>query len=245
MNRAILYLSFRETAFWIPPLLCFLFGWIVFVQEPLRYYDAMLALFAVLLGGVTAFRIFRDKPVLRPFLFSRAFSPCRLFTVRWLFGMGILTGTWLVAAILIGSGVRQQIQVSCFQNGWFPMMRFKELECLIGFVTISLLVFQTTTFLVTLHAFESRLRFKGWQNTGRVLLLLLFSVCVALGVVLLGVVLIASGFSASFGDDVQPFPLSRAAIRQALLLLTLPGVLQTLLVPLAGRYCYRNMEIES
>ncbi len=245
MNRVICLLSLRESAIWIFPLLCFLFAWVLLSTAPLRYYDPALTLFGVILGGLLAFRIFRDSPGVRPFLFSRAFSPSRLFTVRWLFGMGVLASVWLVVAILIGLGIRQSVQTSLFVNGWYPMIRFMELQCLFGFITASLLFYQGTAFFLTLYYFEGRRRFKGWTRVGRILLTVFSSLYVILGAVGLGAVLITTGFYDNFDNTLHPLTLSYGTVPTLVVVFAVPALVQTLLVPFAGRYCYKNQEIES
>lgn len=245
MNRVICQLSFRESAVWVFPVLFFLVAWVLFSESPLRYFDAAITLFGGILGGLLGFRIFRDSPGVRPFLFSRAFSPVRLFMVRWLFGMGVLAATWIVVALLIALGVRQSVQVTLFAGGWYPMIRFMELQSLLGLVTASLLLYQGTVFFLVLSGYEGRQRFKGWTRVGRILLTVVFSMYAILALVGLGAFLIYFGFHANFGETVLAAWLSNRMLSDLVPLFVLPALLQTLLVPFAGRYCYKHQEIES
>ena len=239
MNRVILQLSFRESAVWSIPVILAIFGYTLFGAAPLRYYDSAFALLGAALGGLLGFRVFWDGGGVRPFLFSRTFSPTRLFTVRWLYGMAVLVGTWLIVAIIIGCGLRQAVQVGCFHSGWYPMIRLMELESLMTLASISLLFYQTTVFFVIRHRFLGRRRYKGFSLRLRYFVTIILSIYILIygGILLFGV--------ASDVLSTNDTRFNREAIIAFLLVFALPAVLQTLLVPLCGRFCYMNQEIES
>ena len=236
MNRVIIQWSLRESAAWTIPVCLAIFGYVLFVPFPLRMVDVFLTVGAVLLGGLPAFRIFWDGGGVRPFLFSRSFSPGRLFCVRWLTGMTFVLGTWIIVSIMIGSGLRQGIQMKLFENGWFPMIRFMELKSLVLPIFVSLIVYQTTVFFVVRHRFWGLPRLKGVRFWLRQIVSVLLSIC--LSFVLFGVVMLVwiSAFDPHSGG---------LTIRDLSFLFGIPALAQTVFMPIAGRICYRNMEIES
>lgn len=245
MNRAICKLSFRESAIWIAPVVILLGIWILLAPSPFRYFDAATSLLGLALGFLLGFRIFWDGGGVRPFLFSCAFSPTRLFTVRWLFGMAIIIACWLMVALLIASGIRQTTQVALFSNGWYPMVRWMELQVLFCFIISTLLAYQGTVLLVVWHRFQGRQRFKGFARASRIVLTILFTLSLVPVVVGIGAFLVMNVFYSAFSTSVQEMPMPYSALPWAMLNLGVPALVQTLIVPFAGRFCYRNMEIES
>jgi hypothetical protein len=239
MNRLILQLSFRESAVWAIPIVLAIFGYTVFGSAPLRYFDNAFALLGAALGGVLGFRVFWDGGGVRPFLFSRTFSPTRLFMVRWLYGIAVLCGTWIIVAIIIGGGLRQAVQVGCFQSGWYPMVRSMELQSLMTLASISLLFYQTTVFWVIRYRFLGKRRYKGVSLWFRYFVTIVLSIFV----LIYGGLLLMFVGSGLFWSGYVGF--SRALMFPFLLIFALPAVLQTVFVPLCGRYCYTNQEIES
>ncbi len=239
MNRVIINLSFRESAVWAIPIILAIFGYSILGPAPLRFYDNAFALFGAALGGVLGFRIFWDGGGVRPFLFSRTFSPTRLFMVRWLFGMTVLFGTWITVAAMIGCGLRQAIQTGIFHSGWYPMIRLMELESLLTLVCVSLLFYQTTVFFVIRYRFFGKQRFKGFSFGLRYFV----TIVLAIYVLIYGGILVAIvGVGTLYGQDTGFY---RMLLPPFLLTIGLPAVLQTLFVSLCGRYCYTNQEIES
>lgn len=245
MNRVICQLSFRESAIWVAPVLILLVTWTLLSPSPLRFFDAATTLLGLALGLLLGFRIFWDGGGVRPFLFSCAFSPVRLFTVRWLYGMAVIVAAWLIVALLIGLGLRQTTQTVLFANGWYPMVRWMELEVLFCLVVSSLLAYQGTVFFVVWQRFQGRQRLKGFARAGRILLTIVFTLYLVPVVVGIGASLVFSAFFSAFTTSAREMPLPWAALPWVVLILGLPALLQTVYVPLAGRYCYRNMEIES
>lgn len=245
MNRVICRLSLRESALWITPVLILLVAWTLLAPSPFRYFDAATTLLGLVLGFLLGFRLFWDGGGVRPFLFSCAFSPVRLFTVRWLFGMAILAGTWLLVGLLIGLGVRQTTQVALFENGWYPMIRWMELQVLFCLVLSTLLAYQGTVLLVVWYRYQGRRRFKGLARIGRIMLTILFTLALVPVVIGAGAFLVVSAFYGAFSSSLQNMPMPYSALPWILLDLGVPALLQTVLVPLAGCFCYRNMEIES
>ena len=239
MNHVIFQLSFRESAVWAIPVILAIFGYTVFGAAPLRYYDNVFALLGAALGGILGFRVFWDGGGVRPFLFSRTFSPTRLFMVRWLYGMAVLTGTWIIVATIIGTGLRQTVQVACFQSGWYPMVRSMELESLLTLASISLLFYQTTVFFVIRYRFLGRQRYKGFSLGLRYFITIVLAIYV---LIFSGGLLMFVGSGVFWASNVG---FTRLLIVPGLLIFTIPAVVQTLLVPLCGRYCYTNQEIES
>ncbi len=241
MNRIICRWAFRESFVWVLPVILAMLLYVLLKPSPIRYFDGPLVLLGIAQGGLLGFRIFWDGRGVRAFLFSRSFSPGRFFMVRWLFGLGVLAITWATVALLLGGGVREAVQTSLFQNGWFPMIRRLELQTLPGLMLISTIVYQSTVFFVVRYRFfgQPRLkRFGWWSRLVLNVLLGLYTIPVVLMMLLY--TLFVTGFQIVSGAPFYPsfFP-------YYLLMFGIPAALQTLLIPLCGRYCYCCQEIES
>ena len=100
MNRVIYQLAFRESGFFVVPVIVILMGYCLFQQMPLRHFDSVVLLLSVALGFGLGKFVFSDKPGVRSFLFSRAYSPKRFFLVRWSFGLLVIGVTALVIAAI-------------------------------------------------------------------------------------------------------------------------------------------------
>lgn len=237
MNRVICQLAFRESAFFTVPVIVILLGYCLFQTIPLRHFDSAVLIFSVALGFGLGKFVFSDKPVVRSFLFSRAYSPKRFFLVRWLFGLSLIFATALLIAAIIVLGVRQSLQTGLFRNGWFPMVRFYELHVLWTFVLASLLSYHTTLFWVV------RNRYLGGQKHGKTYTWLrrigsFLLIVTALALVCGGLYMLAADFVIRVA-----FPLGVIRYLQAIFIPA--AVLQLILMPWFGVYCYRNQEIES
>ena len=55
MNRVIYQLAFRESAFFIIPVIVILLGYCLFQQTPLRHFDSVVLLLGLALGFPPAF----------------------------------------------------------------------------------------------------------------------------------------------------------------------------------------------
>jgi hypothetical protein len=172
---------------YIVPVILILTGYVLFEQDPLRYIDIIVTLLAGLLGLFLSWRSFADYGNVRAFLFSRSYSPARLFLVRWFFGLGTITATGLVLAAIIGFGLRQSVQQVFFTNGWFPMIRFEELHVLMCYGFSSLLTYHTTLYFMLANRFRPPVRLHGfalWRRRLVTVILILYGVAV-LGFILM------------------------------------------------------------
>ena len=237
MNRVICRLAFRESGMYIVPVILVLFSYILLKLDPLRYFDTNVAVLAALLGFFLAWRSFADYGGVRAFLFSRAFTPQRFFMVRWLFGLGVILGAGLVMALFLVLGIRQGVQQLLFANGWFPMVRFEELHFLMGYTLTALFTYHSTMYFMLTNRFRGPIRLRGFRfwlrGLGTLLLILT-------GVFLVGVLLFAAAadFFTEMGYPIFFVPF-------LYLIFGVPVLLQLLLTPWFGIYCYRNQEIES
>ena len=237
MNQVICRLAFRESAMYIIPPIIVLFAYVLLKLDPLRYFDTLIAILAGMLGFFLAWRSFADYGNVRSFLFSRAFTPTRFFMVRWLFGFGTITAVGIVIAAILLLGIRQAIQQALFANGWFPMVRFEELHVLMCYFLTGLFVYHSTLYFMLTNRYRSPRRFRGFRfwlrGLGTVILVLT-------GVV----ILFPLGYLAlydTFGEPgYAPF-----AIPYLYLIFGVPVLIQIVLAPWLGVYCYRNQEIES
>ena len=238
MNRIICHLAFRESAFFVIPVIVILLGYCLFQQTPLRHFDSAVLVFGLALGFGLGKFVFSDKPGVRSFLFSRAYSPKRFFLVRWLFGLGVIALTALAIVAMIALGLRQGLQTTLFHNGWFPMIRWFELNVLWTLITVSLIAYHTTLFWVVRNGFLVKRKHSKprlWLRRGTTFLVamcLLF----AGGLLALGIgadLFLRANFVTYM---ISPF-LAGVLVPTA--------ILQTCLAPWFGVFCYRRQEIES
>ena len=238
MNRVIYQLAFRESAFFIIPVIVILLGYCLFQQTPLRHFDSVVLLLGFALGFGLGKFVFSDKPGVRSFLFSRAYSPKRFFLVRWSFGLGVIATTALVIAAMIAFGLRQGVQTTLFRNGWFPMIRLIELNVLWTFTTVSLLAYHTTLFWVVRSGFlvkrkDSKPR--RWLRRASAFL------------VVLSLLAVTGLLGTAIGTDLflRGNYVTHIIAPYLAVFLIPTAVLQTCLAPCFGVYCYRRQEIES
>jgi len=237
MNSIIIRLAYRECAFFVIPILVAIFLVVFFTIAPFRFFDSLLCVLSVALGYVLAKKPFADDGGTRAFMFSRSFSPQRLFLVRWAFGVSIIIGVTLAIALIFALGIREAFQKSLFQNGWFPMVRYMEMQALWTVLFGGLLSFQTTIFFVVRNRFLQQPKlgfFTLWTRRSLNLVLFLFGIVVAL-------ILLCAGAITVF----TRVELYWAFYPYLLLIFGVPTLLQTVLMPWFGVYCYNNMEIES
>jgi len=237
MNQVITRLAFRESGMYIVPIVIVLFAYVLLKLDPLRFFDTPIAALAALLGFFLAWRSFADYGNVRAFLFSRAFTPTRFFMVRWLFGIGTILAVGIIIAILLASGIRQGVQQVLFANGWFPWVRFEELHVLMCYFFTALFVYHTTMYFMLTNRYRAPRRYRGirwWLRGLATLLLILFSIGLLLGFlyVALSDLFVSSGLSL----EIVPF---------LYLIFGVPVLVQLLLAPWFGIYCYKNLEIES
>ncbi len=237
MNRVICQLMFRECGFFVIPILLVQLLYVLFVQDPLRYFDTVLCVLNVGLGFFLAKRPFADDGGVRAFMFSRAFNPSRLFLVRWLFGLSILAAITLTLGLLMGLGIRQSLQQGLFQNGWYPMVRFQEVQVLWTVGIAGLLSYHTTLFFVI------RNRFLLKPKLGKVALWtrrLLNLIVAGYGIAAFFFLLFWGGF-----DLILQPPYYWFFFPYLLLVFGVPAAIQAVLIPWFGLYCYNRQEVES
>ena len=237
MNKIIIQLAYRECAFFVVPILIAMFIVVFGTISPFRFFDALLGVLSVTLGYVLAKKPFADDGGTRAFLFSRSFCPKRLFLVRWAFGVSIIIGVTLAIAAILGLGVRETFQKSLFHNGWFPMVRYMEMQVLWTILLGGLFSFQTTIFFVVRNRFLQQPQlgfFALW--TRRVLNLILFLFAIAVALMLL---------YAGAATVMLRLPYNWESYPYFLFIFGIPTLIQTALTPWFGVYCYNNMEIES
>ncbi len=237
MTRVICRLAFRESGVYIAPVVATLFGYVLLKLDPLRYFDPAVTVLAALLGFFLAWRTFADYGNVRAFLFSRVFTPRRFFLVRWLFGLGIISGVGIIFALFLALGIRQAVQQFLFQNGWFPMIRFEEFRVLPCYGFVSLFTYHSTLYFMLVNRFRSKIRRKGlhfWLRGAATVLLILFGVAAAFFP--LAVVTVGLFTESGYGLELIPF---------LYLIFGLPVLIQLILAPWFGIYCYCNQEIES
>ena len=237
MNRIILQLAWRECAFFVVPILVAILIVVLFSMSPFRFFDSLLCLLSVTLGFVLAKKPFADDGGTRAFLFSRSFSPKRLFLVRWAFGVGVIAGVTLLLAAVFGFAVREAFQKSLFQNGWYPMVRYHEMHVLWTVLFGGLLSFQTTIFFVVRNRFLPKPKlgfFALWTRRAMNLILILFTIGVSLFLLCAGA-----------ADVLMRLPYFWPVYPYLLFIFGISTLILTAVTPWFGVYCYRNIEVES
>lgn len=235
MNTIIVKLAFRESGMYIVPVILMLLGYVLFRQDPLRYFDIVVTLLAMLLGFFLSWRSFADYGNVRAFLFSRSYSPSRLFLVRWLFGLTTIIVTGLILVAMMAFGIRQSVQQGLFANGWFPMIRFEELRVLMSYSFASLLTYHTTLYFMLTNRFRPPVRLHGvslWLRRLVTVFLIFYGVAIIVALVFL----LASTFNLGYPLLMIPY---------LYLIFGIPALLQIIIAPWFGIYCYNNQEIES
>jgi hypothetical protein len=236
MNKLICSWSFRESAVWVIPVILIALVYILAKPTPFRFFDGLETALGVALGFLLGFRIFWDGGGVRPFLFSRAFSPTRFFLVRWSFGLGVLLATWGIIAVLFAAGIRELVQTAAFQNGWFPMIRYLELRSLLSAVPISICVYQTTVFFVVWYRFLGNRRYQGFEKIRRFVMTILAALCLIQALFFIGALF--------FATAIVSLPVTPEC-PDLFLIFGIPALFQTLIMPFCGQYCYCTQEIES
>ncbi len=237
MNSVIIRFAYRECAFFVAAILLLQFVFVLFYREPLRYFDSALCLLNLGLGFCLGKRIFSDDGGVRAFLFSRSFNPTRLFLVRWMFGFGVILTTLVVHALLISLGARQAVQQSVFQSGWYPMVRYSELEVLWTVAITALFTYHTTIFFVIRNRMSTKPKLgktARWTQGVMNLILIVY----AIGIVMTAIILAGADLFLHPGFETIVFP-------ALLFIFGLPTLAQLLLTPWFGVYCYNRMEVES
>jgi hypothetical protein len=235
MNSIILRLAFRESGMYIVPVILILMGYILFRQDPLIYFDIAVTLLAATLGFLLSWRSFADYGNVRAFLFSRSYSPARFFLVRWLFGLGTITAAGIVVAAIILLGIRQWVQQFCFANGWYPMVRFEELRVLMCYGFASLLTYHTTLYFMLTNRFRPPVRRYGlslWLRRLVTVFLILYGVII--------IVCLTIGLA-----QLREAGLFLFIVPHLYVIFGIPALLQIIIAPWFGIYCYNNQEIES
>ena len=237
MNRTILRLAYRECVFFVVPILVAMFLVVFFTIAPLRFFDSLLCALSVALGFFLAKKPFADDGGTRAFMFSRSFSPQRLFLIRWALGVSVILAVTLVIAAILALGIREAFQKAVFHNGWYPMVRPVEMQVLWTILLGGLFSFQTTIFFVVRNRFLQPPKlgfFALWMRRAANLILVLFGIGVALVLLYLGTASVM--MRGEYPWLIYPY---------LLLIFGVPTLIQTALTPWFGVYCYRNMEIES
>ena len=237
MNTIIIRFAYRECAFYVVPILIAMFAYFFLTTLPLRFFDMTLCVLSVALGFSLAKKPFADDGGVRAFMFSRSFHPKRLFLVRWAFGAGVITAVTLLFAAFMAFGIREAVQKSLFENGWYPMVRYLEMHVLWNVWLGGMLSFQTTIFFVVRNRFLAKPKlgfFSLWIRRTMNLLLALLGIAVVFAILYLGTI-----------NVVMRLPYNWPMYPFLLIIFGIPAAVQTLLTPWFGVYCYNQMEIES
>jgi hypothetical protein len=236
MWQAVWALAVRRTTLWYSVVLLIIAGTVLLRQSPLGSEDLGLACLGAVQGWVLAFRLFTDPPGVGAFVFSRPISRRRLFWYRWLIGVGYQALTLLLLVVLLGGGLRQQIQVWMLQSRWYPMVRWYELSVLLPVGMGSLFSFQASCFVMLRNRLLGALKPRRASGFGRAVAVGFLTVVSLLGaVVLLGA---AAEVVASRATAATQAEFDTSVFLPYLAVLTIMTTLGSLA-------CYRRLEVEA
>lgn len=191
-------------------------------------HDPWLALAGAAVGAVVAYRLFTDSPGTRAFLFSRPFTRCRLFLVRWALGLALAAAPVLIAAACLAGGLREAVQIRIYRSPWYPMVRWPELNGLWPLGLNALLAYGAMM-LMTAHG---DLQAGGGQGGGR------FGRAVHVWAALAIFCLASMMITTRMGPMATPFA-------AGLPLSVLYALLTTAASALAGLHAYLRLPVES
>ncbi|MGL6227120.1 MAG: hypothetical protein ACRC10_10925 [Thermoguttaceae bacterium] len=235
MNSFIIKLAIRESAIWISPFLVLTLLFTLLCPTPLIPFTPFYILLGISTGLLLALRTFGDFGGVRPYLFSRPFSPKRLFLIRFAFGNAVLFGFTLLLALILLLGIRQITQQLLFQSGWYPMIRTFEVRSLLSFLISALLAYQTTLFFIIRAWYIGRIRRKTLPWLGHIVLIFGISI---LSLFYVGLILYGFFLLTFFESIPGPVWDTYRVVIPCI-------ILQLLILPKFGCYCYSKQDVES
>jgi hypothetical protein len=122
---------------------------IVFIlstRDILDSSNVTVVVLALAQGWMLAWRIFRDAPHTRSFLFSRPWSRTRIFWNRWILAVTLQSITVLLIYVILAAGTRTLIYQT--QLPYFPMVERFELSILWPIALASVIAFHIVMFLI-------------------------------------------------------------------------------------------------
>lgn len=199
-------------------------GFILITRDVLDSSSLPVIVFAIAQGWFLAWRIFRDSPGTRSFIFSRPCSPSRIFWNRYLLALSLQGATLLVVFSLLAAGVRSAIYARHLP--YFPMVQPYELSVLRPLALASLITFHIVMFLLFRGTVAGAPK-SGWKAAVSKIVLILI-LLVFIGGAKTIAVPAGSGPSLDMAD-----------------MLFIYAVLLFILCTAASHNCCKNMEIES
>jgi hypothetical protein len=226
----------RKTGPWFFGGLLLTVAYVLVRQTPFGAVDPVPGLLGALLGGVLAFRLFRDPGGTETFVFSLPLSRSRLFRSRWLLGLVLQAVTLACVAALLALGVREAAQVRLFDSLWYPMVRWYELSVLWSVGLCSLASYQIVAFLllrkrlVETDQTKRRGRLRQLAGTAG------FLVAAFTGLFGAWIVLLMTVRTGPGEPSLSALPTGPTTILSYVFVLTV-------LTTLAGLYCCRRLEV--
>ena len=198
-------------------------GFILITRDILDTTNVTILALAMIQGWLLAWCIFRDAHNTQSFLFSRAWTPARIFWNRWVLAVTLQISTVLLIYVILAAGTRTMLQgLPCF-----PMVERFELSILWLIALAPTITFHVIMFLML----RSKIVNPGGVGSQR-------TIVVKIILVLILMIFIGRG-------HIMAFPmLGNAGLRTGELAFIYALVL-TLLCTAASLNCYKNMEIES
>ena len=202
-----------------------LVGFILITRDILDSANVFVLVLAMAQGWLLAWRIFRDGDNTQSFLFSRPWSPARIFWNRWALAVILQITTVLLIYVILAAGTRTLIYQRHLP--YFPMVERFELSILWPIALAPALTFHIIMFLMLRSTVVNPGGTDRWRG---------FVVKIALGLILMMFI---------GGGTVMVDPgLGGAGVRTGDLAFIYAAVLAVLCTA-ASLNCYKNMEIES
>ena len=202
-----------------------LVGFILITRDILDSANVFVLVLAMAQGWLLAWRIFRDVDNTQSFLFSRPWSPARMFWNRWTLAVTMQIVTVLLVSVILAAGTRTLIHQR--NVPYFPMVERFELSILWPIALAPAITFHIIMFLML----RSTVVNPGFRSRWRA-----YVVKAALGLILM--IFIGAGkaiaVSGPGGSGVRTGHLA-----------FIYGAVLAVLCTAASLNCYQNMEIES
>ncbi|MCP4610627.1 MAG: hypothetical protein GY845_18105 [Planctomycetes bacterium] len=201
-------------------------GFILITFDILDTANVTILVLAMIQGWLLAWCIFRDAHNTRSFLFSRSWSPARIFWNRWILAITLQIGTVLLIYIILAAGTRTILHQ--FHLPYFPMVERFELSILWPIALAPAITFHIIMFLMLRSKMVSPDGACRWR--------------VIVVIIVLGFILMM--FIGAIRDFMVIPGMVGTGLGTSDLALVYTAVL-AILCTAASLNCYKNMEIES
>ncbi len=200
-------------------------GFILITRDILDSANIFVLALTLIQGWLLAWRIFCDSENTRPFLFSRPWSPARMFWNRWALAVILQITTVLLIAAILAAGTRTAIHQR--NVPYFPMVERFELSILWPIAAAPAVTFHITMLFMLRGMVLRRIG----AGKGRALI----------AKAVIGLVLMMFLAGLKFRDATQ----AGVVVQRIGNLVLIYAAVLAVLCTAASLNCYKNMEIES